>query len=127
MDPKKYTHTNKHSLEVKVIQSQHCIEVEGVQIELIYMFGQNTLHVYLEDKLVLSTTLRINQTQVNYSNLIEVAVTYYQREVRREVAKLKQEAKEEKEAMITDTKRDLHKYILDSLTTIIDEDEKPPP
>jgi len=127
MSQNRYTHSTKHSLEVKVIQSQHCIEVEGVQLELIYMFGQNTLHVYLEDRLILSTQIRVNQTQVNYSNLIEVAVTYYQSEVKKEIARLKQEDKELREANVSTNKKQLHQYILDSLTTVIDEDPPPPP
>jgi hypothetical protein len=120
MPPNKYYHTKARGLEVKVIQSQHCIEVEGVQIELIYLFGHNTIHVYLEDKLILSSQIRVNQTQVNYSNLIEVAVNYYEREVKRKLNELRQEQKEENQKTEQEPKKDLKQYLIEGLTQIIE-------
>ena len=120
MAPNFYNHNHANTLKVKVIQSQHCIEVEGVQIELIYLFGCNSLHVYIEDRLVLSTQIQINKTQVNYSNLIEVAVTYWQQEEKRRIKREKEELKEVNAPLTEVEKKNLHEYIIKSFTTIIE-------
>ena len=120
MSPNNYSHYTANSLQVKVIQSQHCIEVEGTQIELIYLFGANTLHVYLEDKLVLSTQIRVNKTMVNYSNLIEVAVNYWKQEENRKRKIEKEELKELNQQQEATPTKDLKAYILESITQIIE-------
>ena len=120
MPPNSYTHGTSQTLQVKVIQSQHCIEVEGVQIELVYMFGANNLHVYIEDKLVLSSQIRVNKTQVNYNNLIEVATTYYLQEQKKIKAQEQQEMKELMKELTPEEKKGLHQYIMNSFTTIIE-------
>ena len=94
--------------------------MEGLQIELIYLFGCNELHVYLEDKLILSTQMKINKTQVNYANLIEVAVHYWSQQQKRMQQEEKQLLKELNEQTIEKPKKDLHQYILESITTIIE-------
>lgn len=105
---------------MKVIQSQHCIEVEGVQIELIYLFGANELHVYVEDRLVLSTQIRVNKTMINYANLIEVAVNYWKHDTKKRELKEKEELKEFMEQKDPTPVKDLRAYILESFTTIIE-------
>jgi len=118
MSPNNYTHNSPNTLNVKVILSQHCIEVEGVQIELIYLFGDNSLHVYIEDKLVLSTQIRVNKTMINYNNLIEVAVTYWRQEDKKRRQEQKQELKELYDHNEIKPVKELKDYILESLNTI---------
>jgi len=121
MPPNSYSHNQRNALQVKVIQSSHCIEVEGLQIELIYMFGQNALHVYIEDKLVLSASIQINRTQVNYANLIEVATTYWLQEEKKRKAREKKEYEEINAPLTDNEKKGLHEYILKDFTTITHE------
>lgn len=66
-----------NTLLTKVITSQHCIEVNGIQIELIYMFSLSTLQIFWEDKLIINTQFRPGYMAVNYNNLIEVAARVY--------------------------------------------------
>ena len=116
----KYSHGTHSGLQVKVIQSQHCIEVEGVQIELMYLFGENGMRVYIEDKLVLSTQIRVNKTMINYTNLIEVATKYFEQERDKERKRLKEEDNELRRDLTPEEKKGLSQYVIESITTIIE-------
>lgn len=111
---------NQRALEVKVISSQHCIEVEGQQIELIYLFQSNTLQVHFNDRLILNTQMAVNKTQVNYANLIEVAITYFNRELKRMKEELKQLEQQQQAEEKAQHKQDFKAYIMNSITTVIE-------
>lgn len=108
------------TLQVRVISSQHCIEVEGEQIELIYIFSENLLQVHFNDRMIISTQMAVNKTQVNYANLIEVATTYFMREIKRMKQELKELEKASESELPQREVNNFKEYIMNSITTVIE-------
>ena len=74
-----HSSTPTEQMKAEIISSQHCIKIDGNYIDIFYMMASNRIHIYIDGALVADSTLNRIPLQVNYMNLIEVAVTYYSR------------------------------------------------
>jgi hypothetical protein len=67
------------TLTTEIITTQHCIKINEDWIELIYIFNESTLQVYVNEELVYSNRFNPSRIVLSYLNVLEVAVMIYER------------------------------------------------
>ena len=65
-------------MKAQVINSQHCIEVDGHHIEICYYFQTNEMTVFIDGDYMLKATYTPARVMINYTNLLDVAATMYE-------------------------------------------------
>lgn len=81
-------------MKAQIVSSHHSIMIEGFQIDLIYNFSAGTLDLYIDGVMERCMTFRPNYSALSYSNIIEVAVYYFEIWKRECVKRHNQEKKE---------------------------------
>ena len=64
-------------MKAQLIDSHHCIMIDGQQVDIFYSFERNTLSVYIEAEEQIITRYNPARMVLNYNNIIDVATTYY--------------------------------------------------
>lgn len=65
-------------MKAQVINSQHCIEIDGYHIEICYYFQTNTMTVFIDGDYILQAHYTPARVMINYSNLLDVAATMFE-------------------------------------------------
>lgn len=63
--------------EVRIISTQHTVEINGLQIDISYIFEALTIQIFVEGKLVQSGLFHPSRLVINYVNLVEIAEHIY--------------------------------------------------
>lgn len=64
-------------MKAQIVNSQHCIEIEGHHIEICYYFDRNEMTVFVNDEQVTRVNYTPARVMINYTNLLDVAATIY--------------------------------------------------
>ena len=64
-------------MKAQIVNSQHCIEIEGHHIEICYYFETNQMTIFIDGEFSSKATYTPARVMINYSNLLDVAATIY--------------------------------------------------
>ena len=73
-----------------IVTSNFTVMIENVQIDIWYNFSNSSMEVFIDGQLIISSTFRPNHVALNYSNVLTVAVYYFEVWRKRELLKQKQ-------------------------------------
>lgn len=64
-------------MKATIIDTHHCIEIEGNQLDLFYNFINNTIQVYINGDHYISSTFHPGRVILSYTNVLQVGTTFY--------------------------------------------------
>ena len=60
-----------------IIDTHHCVEINNTQLDLFYNFISNTIEVYIDGQHYISAKFHPGRVILSYTNVLQVATTYY--------------------------------------------------
>lgn len=69
--------TNNQAITATIISTHHCIQINDVQIDIWYEFTHNLMQVFADGKCIIITHYNPSRLILSYTNIIDVATTYY--------------------------------------------------
>lgn len=65
-------------MKATIIDTHHCIEIDGTQLDIFYNFINNTIQVYINGDHYISSTFHPGRVILSYTNILQVATTYFE-------------------------------------------------
>lgn len=81
-------------MKAQILSSQHTVMIEGFQIDLFYDLHNARMELFIDGAIQVSCVFRPNKVALNYSNILEVAIYYYERFKKAAIMNHKRELKE---------------------------------
>lgn len=64
-------------MKANILSTSHTIEIDKVQLDIFYFFSSHTMEVYIEGELFIHATFNPSRVILSYTNIIDIAVLYY--------------------------------------------------
>lgn len=81
-------------MKAEILSTTHTIGIDKAQLDIFYFFRSHTMEVYVDGELMIHAQFNPSRMILSYTNVVDIAVFYYETYCKREQKKAKDEANE---------------------------------